>query len=428
MNLLIFSPLSVASAIGRVTELVVSALVEQGHSVTIVRSEDGHDLSAQARPVRASVLDWNERQRVLAAAASADGIVYQVGDNYEFHRGCLEWLPRLPGIVCLHDYFVGSLFRRWARANPEEADAILRLWYSEAIARRYFSFHDPAVFVEKTAQDAPMTEWIASMAQAVVTHSSWGIARVLAACPGPVRVLALPYDAPDLPRGHSVRSADAFMVLTVGHVNANKRVESVIRAIAESDRLRPVATFQLVGKVERTMAERLAAFAKGEGVRLVVSGEVSDDALRAAIADADVISALRMPALESASASAIEAMLYGKPVIVMQTGFYQELPDDRVRKVSPEREVDDIRTTLEELQADPAARRALGDAAAAWATRTFRADTYATALTDLVVDLAIAAPILDAAASFARTLVGWGATQRIAAADEMVGPLRILGG
>ena len=69
--------------------------------------------------------------------------------------------------------------------------------------------------------------------------------------------------------------------------------------------------------------------------------------------DADVIASLRWPALEGASASAIEGMLAGKPVIVTDVGFYQTLADSCVLKVRSEHMVEDLAAHLVHLAQDP---------------------------------------------------------------------------
>jgi glycosyltransferase involved in cell wall biosynthesis len=427
VKIALFSPVALSSAIGRVTALVVQALIEQRHDVVVIRTEDGVDLSAEARPMNCRIVSWEAAHRVQEVAQAADTVVYQIGDSYHFHRGCIEWLPRIPGIVCLHDYFVGSLFRAWGVAHRRDADSILRLWYGKQIADRYFSFHDPETFVARTSATAPMTEWVASMASGVLTHSSWAIERVLRSCPGPVRVAPLPYDILfSGPQEAGAKRSSEFVILTVGHVNANKRVESVVRAIADSERLRATTVYRVVGRVEPAVAHRLEDLAKSLGVRLSMSGSVTDDVLRAALDEADVICSLRLPALEAASASAIEAMLYGKAVVVMNTGFYEELPDDVVRKVSPEREIFELREQLEGLLEDPQERRALGRRAAAWAARTFRADSYAESLIDLSSGVARATPALETSRFIAKTLMRWGGNAGLVSAADIVEPLRIL--
>lgn len=430
VRLVIFSPLTASSAIGRVTRLVVGSLAEQGHDVVVVRSEDRRLLDTPGEALAVRTVRWTDGREVRDAADEADGVVYQIGNSFDFHRGCLEWLPRRSGIVCLHDFFLGDLFLAWAQRHRKEAESVLRVWYGDDLLGRYFSFAD-ASFIEETFELAPLTEWVASMAQGVITHSSWGVAPVLRSCPGPVRVVALPYDAPAMaeraPRQEAGTQAD-FTVLTVGHINANKRVASVIRAIGESERLRRATLYRLVGRIERAMEEELLSLAASLDVRISISGEVSDDALREAIAESDVVCCLRLPALEAASASAIEAMLYAKAVVVMDTGFYTELPDEYVRKVSPEREITDLRRQLEALHGDPVGRVALGRAAAAWSERTFRADNYAANLTEHCSQVAAAAPALEASRYFAETLVRWGASERWLPTSEIVAPLRIFDG
>src|SRR5207247_289190 len=181
----------------------------------------------------------------------------------------------------------------------------VRVWYGDDIADRYFSFHDAASFVEGTAEQAPMTEWVASMAQAVVTHSSWGIERVLASCPGPVRVVPLPYDVPHRAGHPQMPVSEAhkdFSILTVGHVNPNKRVESVIRAIGQSDALRQETVYRVVGPIGPAVEAKLLALARSLDVRLLVSGEITDEALREAFEESDAACCLRLPEIEAASA------------------------------------------------------------------------------------------------------------------------------
>jgi glycosyltransferase involved in cell wall biosynthesis len=208
-------------------------------------------------------------------------------------------------------------------------------------------------------------------------------------------------------------------------VNPNKRVESVIKAIGDSERLRARTLYEIVGRIEPEVADELGALARTLGVDLSIAGEVDDATLREAVRGADAVCCLRYPALESASASAIEAMLYGKAVVVLDTGFFRDLPDDCVRKVSPKREIVELSSALEALEADPAARIAQGERAAEWASRTFRADNYAQSLVHMGNAASAASPILAAGRYYVDTLLRWGATEQTLSAPEIVAPLRI---
>lgn len=435
MTFLFFTPAASSSAIGRVTQLVGRELMAGGHRVTIVRTEDYAVIETPPHPFGTTLVRWDDTAGVLRVARDADAIVYQIGDSFPFHRGCLEWLPSLPGIVCLHDYFLGDLFRGWAGARWMPAQAILRSYYGAEVAASYFAYDNPADYIEGTREKAPMTEWVAAMATGVITHSSWDIQRVVRSCPGPVEVIPLAYDKPNASPATGSRAGsgpvdssagpDDMLILTIGRVNANKRVDSILRAIGTAPQLQRTAILRLVGHIEADVQARLLALAHSMGVRLLISGEVDDVTLAQALERADVVCCLRFPALEAASASTIEAMLYGKAVIVTDTGFYRELPDDCVCKVAPNREVSDLQNTLVFLSQNRAERSALGKRAARWATATFSPRLYADRLADFALRAARAVPVIEACRFFANTLVGWGASQDGLPMQDTIAPLRI---
>jgi len=432
MNMIIFTPGLQASAIGRMTGLVTRALVEGGHTVTVVRSEDPALLEQAAHDFGPGVhlLSWTSTDQVYSLIKQADVIVYQIGDQYAFHQGGLHWLKRAPGIVCLHDFFLGNLFYGWSQERREEAFAVLCRWYGETVAEGYFNHSSSESFISGTKDCAPMTEWVCSQALSVIAHSRWGIQRVLDACPGPVRIVPLAYDAPGARTAKAASSpADKdgkkFVLLTIGHVNPNKRAESVIRAMGRSNVLREKGQYRLVGKIESDVAEKLAALARDQKVELVVVGEASAELLAQEIAQADAICCLRWPTIEGASASAIEAMLYGKPVIVTDAGFYAELPNRCVRKIGVSTEIEDLVQVLESLASHPAQREALGLEAASWASITFSPGNYARQVLEMALSTQRAALLIDTMHTFTGLLASWGGMQALMSLNHTIKPLEI---
>ncbi|QIN62864.1 Glycosyl transferases group 1 [Caballeronia sp. SBC1] len=429
MKLLIFTPALKTSAIGRMTCLVSHALIAQGHQVVIVRAESDALLSRPSHDFGTRMIPWNAESQVLDAAAECDTTIYQVGDNYEYHEGCVTWLARLPGVVCLHDFFIGHMFHGWAQTNMDAANSILQHLYGDDVATRFFKYPDNHAFLEGTKDKAPLIEWIASQALGVITHSHWGTPRLKRSCAGPVRVVPLAYDAP----GESLVSTDyqpnkfgRMKLLTIGHINRNKRVDNVIRAIAASPLLKQNVVYRLVGFIDPKTTLELTALANGLRVNLVISGPVNDTELASAVGEADVMSCLRWPSLEAASASAIEAMLYGKATVVTDTGFYSEIPDDCVEKISHEDEIDEVRATLERLYSSPAARAALGERASQWALSTHSADNYARELIDTSIASQKSRPRVNAKAYFVRVMKQWGASDELLCAEETVASLAVM--
>ncbi len=160
-----------------------------------------------------------------------------------------------------------------------------------------------------------------------------------------------------------------------------------------------------------------------------ILGEVSDEALKAELEAADVVCGLRRPALEGASASAIEAMLSGRPLVVSDAGFFRDLPDELVFKVRADQEIEDLRRQLERLAGDRALGAATGRAAAAWAARTFSAGAYVEKLVPFLERVIRIQPLLRASGQLAEVLAEFGlrrgdsAGGRVAAAmDQLFSP------
>jgi glycosyltransferase involved in cell wall biosynthesis len=428
MKIVMFSPAHKLSAIGGVACEVTRALLSNGHRVTVIRTEEKALHDKPTHDFSANLIPWDDYEQIIALSSQADACVYLIGDNYGLHRGCLEWLPRLPGIVCLHDKFLGNLFRTWALHHLRQADEILRSWYGDRVAKGYFEWPNSQASLLKAANLAPMTEWICAMACGVVTHSTNGIHRILGSCPGPVHVIPLSLtkkiDSTIEPK--RIDSADGkFHLLTVGYVNPNKRVPIVIQAIGNSALLRERTIYRLVGKIEQRIARQLSELAKNLSVNLMISGEIDDMALDLALKEADAISCLRWPALETGSGSCVEALLYGKPCMVTDTGFYHEIPDCYVKKIDPLKEIESIQKTLEELCENGELRYALGTKAQRWARSTYTPENYAQELIGIILSSNKAKPFISAVTFFTDIMNGWGASENLINLDDTIAPLRL---
>lgn len=420
MKFVFFTPTRKTSAIGACSAFISRKLLQDGHAVSVIRTETPAEQDANVHDFGLDPIAWQDTDAVSASIDQADVLVYQIGNNYDYHAGCLHWLEKKSGIVILHDVYLGGLFHVVPQTDMPKAHAILKAWYGQEMAQAYFHIaHED--FIEKTMASAPMTEWICAMAQAVITHSDWGIERIEAACPGPIAVVPLAYDSSVLK--HTVTSepkADGrFRILTIGHINPNKRVESVITAIGQSEALKACTTYQLAGPIRESDAQKLTELAKIQGVDLVISGRVDDASLVLALQASDVVTCLRWPALESASASLIDALLCAKPTLVTDTGFYKEIPNEYVFKIEHAQEVIEIQQVLEYLHEQPQKARATGLAAKVWAQETFHIDNYVGQLLGVAQLTLKAAPARDALGFISQTHARWSQGHALAFSDDL---------
>jgi glycosyltransferase involved in cell wall biosynthesis len=210
------------------------------------------------------------------------------------------------------------------------------------------------------------------------------------------------------------------VITTTGILNPNKCCDAIIAAIAASPALKERCRYRLVGMISPDEKARLSALCKKVGFsRIDFLGEVDDATLTAELERADILSCLRKPILEGASASAIEGMKSGRPIIVADAGFYSDLPDDLVFKVPSSVEVQALSEVLERLVSSETLRRETSAKAKEWATKTFSAQAYVTAVESLIAQFIEVKPLLALGERIGRDL----AAMEISEDDPVIGRL-----
>lgn len=424
------TPLTIRSAIGRVSAAATQVLSERGHAVRIVRSELDASDRGPIHPSRCTVAWWRELS-ARELDAQSDAIVLNIGDQYFFHAGVLAYIDAVPCLGIFHDSYLYNFFNRWVALNglgQSVHQREVRLTYGEfalAVAERAWRNEAAA---QDIADALPMTEWLASRCGAALAHSRFYVDRLAKSCPGPVAVAPLCYDARPVPPLTS-RNGDEVVITTVGVLNPNKCADAIIAAIAASPKLKERCRYRLVGMTSPGEKSRLSALCKEVGYSKVdFLGEVDDATLTAELERADIFSCLRRPTLEGASASAIEGMKSGRPVIVADAGFYSDLPDDLVFKVPKSVDVQALAEVLERLVSSETLRRETGAKAKEWATKTFTAEAYATAVEGLIERFIEVKPLLALGQRVGRDLAAMGVLEEDPAVGRLAETMRDLFG
>ena len=405
MNIVIFTPAYVHSAIGRSTSLISQELIKHGNHVTIVQTEDREFIGKNSHDFGVQPIPWDNFSIVASQIKNADSCIYEIGDHYPFHKGALTWLKFKPGIICLHDFDLSNLFYEWARLNPYEAVAEYNFFDidSDDFKKQFIRSKNnerQIEYVQNLDLKFPSVEWICKKGVGVITHSSSHIKKVLSSCAGPVFVVPLAYNLLNLvenPLPQKItEEKQSLNLLTIGHMNPNKRILQVIEAISSSPLAKERFIYHLVGLIETVTKLEILAYAQKKGATLVIHDEVSDTDLAHCINDADLVSCLRWPSREAASASCIEAMLSGVPVLVTNTAFYKEIPDELVIKIDPNYEIESLKLALESFIQNPQKFQTIAQKAKLWAQETFTATNYVTHLKLMIEDVKTNAPIVQA--------------------------------
>ena len=402
------TPLHQSSAIGRVSIGVTQALAERGVQIDLLRTERARFLGEPHLPSKLKIVNLAGMSD-YHALRKYDLLVYNIGDNVGFHQYAVDAAMAVPGICIFHDLLIFNLFQGWM-AERGEADRIGIIVDEIYGTGAYAPSQSAGCRMASAVAKHPMLEWLAPYALGAVAHGRHYLARLMDSCAGPVRHIPLAYDLPTTIGPLRARGKDAALRLTtIGHVNENKLCAEVIRALGGSRRLAQRCTYRLAGPISDRMRDSLGRLAKRLGVSLEMTGTLSQAALAQEIENADAVLCLRRPVLEGASASAIEAMLSGRPIVVLDHGFYQELPGDLTLKIPPDFELRDLESKITWLLDHPEDSRLLGQRAAAWARGAFSFRRYADAFLQLAEKAVEAEPLMRLGAQLGQELSALGA-------------------
>lgn len=334
------------------------------------QAEPGHRPIPGCGPVRDA--GWLRRH-----ASQFDLVLYQFG-NSGFHDWMLELLRAVPGVVVLHDFFLGGLFDALARQPGGAGVKARALFHAHGYPPLLQLRDDPAAVNARY----PCNLAVLGHARGVLVHSaeSQRLARRWLGEQGGRGWWRLPL-AREVPRPVSRRQAraalglaqDAFVVCSFGLLAPTKLNHRLLEAWLASDLAgEPLAQLRFVGApADDDYVQRLRDRAShaGRAERMTVTGWVDDATYALYLAAADVAVQLRACSRGESSAAVLDCMGHGLPTIVNAHGSMAELPAAAVLQM-PDRFVNgELVAALEHLRADARVRRELGERARAFVAR-----------------------------------------------------------
>ncbi len=282
--------------------------------------------------------------------------IYNIGNSY-MHCGIVRDAMEHPGVVILHDISLLELGLAYVRDYPD--------WNLPEMVANEYGFYASKGFAglyhgksfewcgesqeqyDRFVTSYPLFETFTANALGIVVHSDYAFERVKGKYRGPVLKLDLPYEAPERDT-HQRRFDPPLEIVFCGHAGPNRRITQFIDAWARISRP-DYFRLSLYGNINK--ADELLAQADKLGLAdyITVVGFVSDEELDQALSRAHLALNLRNPTMGEASASQLRYWCHAIPSIVSAVGWYDELPDNTVMKVSPEREQEDLIALLEDI-------------------------------------------------------------------------------
>jgi len=193
----------------------------------------------------------------------------------------------------------------------------------------------------------PLFETFTSDALGIIVHSDYALQRVKTRYSGPVIKLDLPYKALVGPPSDR-QFTRPLEIIFCGHAGPNRRLRQFFSAWAKVSQPNffRLSVYGNINKAEELMAQ---ATELGLAELIEIVGFVDDEVLDQAIASAHLALNLRNPTVGEASAGQLRYWSQGIASVVSDVGWYRELPDNVVLKVSPDSEQEGLISIMENI-------------------------------------------------------------------------------
>ena len=399
------SPLTPASGVGTFSHAVATCfptcIGDEAIDLTLLYPDHPSLHYVHQRSIR--IEDSDSFRNVLTLF---DLLIYNIGNNTEHHETIFKLLRTHPGIIVCHDFvYQHYLAGRSMEAGRSFASyAALLMKFGDANAGPYLARSRITSRLGKirytpwdsdASSEQPMSEAILDLGSALVVHSNFSRKQAEKCFHGPILQLGMPHDQKQTQGedtfevwSQTVLTKNILDLVSFGHIQSTKCIDLVIEAIASSPILRKRVRYTIAGFVGdsdylRSLEEMITAAKLGEIVRFETG--VSDMRLLELMRDADVFVNLRRPNTEGASASLIEQLDSGRPVVVLDSGCYAEIPAQAAVKVPSDADADVIRAALERMAKNPARLPVIGGAGRSHA-RTWTCASYGRQLIEFALE------------------------------------------
>jgi glycosyltransferase involved in cell wall biosynthesis len=322
-----------------------------------------HDL-AQRFPVEA-LAAYPKRRWAFDLA------LYHMG-NSPFHVEIYQMALRYPGIVVLHEVILRDFAAYMTIAHGNFAAYAREIGYALGSPGYDLAWQARLGRFSPALQDVEFSRRLIDRCLGVIVHSQNAAEMVRAQNPArPVAVidqLVVRREAPSL-RGLLPVSDQTTVFASLGEVNPNKQIDLTLDAFARLKQEGEDVFFLIVGATNPNINLPKMIRERGLGEHVLWTGRVGplEEFVGWSMA-ADVVINLRYPSLGETSNAAVRALAAGKPLIVYDQGWTGELPAELCRQVPP-LDPEALYQAMQAMALQPDRRRAMGQAAAAYAAR-----------------------------------------------------------
>ena len=302
-----------------------------------------------------------------------DRVLYQIG-NSPFHAHMWDLLERFPGVIVLHDIFLGdATYYRSEQGTAPLLGLPMRLYADHGYGALANFAHTKDI--QSAIQNHPYSLCLIQAALGVVVHSEH--AKVLAAQRYSMELAdqfsVIPHlrVLPPISDKQAARTTlgigqDVFLVCSFGHIVSNKMYFELLEAwLASPLTENKNCLLVLVGASTGEYGANLVQQINETGIteRVQITGWVDDDTFKAYLNASDLAVQLRKESRGESSGSVLDCMALGLATICNAHGSMAELPPEGVWRLHDDFKTSELTEALTVLWREPAKRQKLGQAA-----------------------------------------------------------------
>ncbi len=303
-------------------------------------------------------------------------IIYNIGNNPDFHSYIYEQCMKHPGMVILHDMVIYFLFVGYYNAKNKLYSKL----YQEAGLEKFLEVRE--MFKERKTDlnvisHIPMNEELLRSGNKIMVHSWYAYNNIidtgLISEESVRKINLISLDSPEQENRITREKLfekykipqDVTIITSFGNIVETKLNRHVCKAVkAISDNTDRKLCYVMVGS--GTAADEYI-----DGNLIIKTGYTEIDEFQAFIEYSDLIVNLRYPSMGETSAVMVQILKLGKPCITNNGGWFSELPDDCVCKIELDDIVGNLKKVIENFVTNPEERIKLGNSAKEYFQREY---------------------------------------------------------
>lgn len=311
------------------------------------------------------IVDYKKSRNVVSELSNYDIVVYNIGNNPEYHADIYDVFLQHPGVVILHDVVIYFLVTGYFLDHKKSMVSYFK--------ELYYNYDDRGILWGKDILKSeinplryadpgklPLVRTIIDRSYGIVVHSHYSKQLLLEAGCDASKVSVINHlnyrgSSTTPSESEQVKARNQYginesdiLIASFGYIAPTKRNLETIYAVKEVLKNNTHASVKYLMVGEGGYVDNCL------NSDIIKTGFVTSEVFEKLLYSSDIVVNLRYPSMGETSATLMRAMTIGKPCIVSDHGWFSELPGDAVFKVNiaPDKEHNELTRVLENFIAD----------------------------------------------------------------------------